>query len=55
MWRIAKDGTNFSVIKTFNQTTDVVNGAYGSVTIGADGKLYGIVSEAQIMKEHCLK
>ena len=44
MWRIAKDGTNFSVIKTFNQTTDVVNGAYGSVTIGADGKLYGIVS-----------
>ncbi len=44
LWRIAKDGTDFSVIEAFSQSIDGVNGAYGSVTVGADGKLYGIAS-----------
>ena len=44
IWRIKKDGEDFSAIKHLSQSADGVNGAYGSVTVGADGKLYGIAS-----------
>jgi uncharacterized repeat protein (TIGR03803 family) len=44
IWKMQRDGSDFSVIKHFNQTAEGVNGAYGSVTAGADGKLYGLAA-----------
>ena len=46
IWRISKSNSidDFFVMKHFNQASESINGAFGSVTIGVDGKLVGMAS-----------
>lgn len=43
IWKLAKDGSSFSLLKTFNLSTEATKGFYGSLVMGADGRLYGTI------------
>jgi|GEM_PF-4496294 len=44
IWKLKKDGSDFSLLRTFNNTTNNENGNTGSLTLGLDGKLYGTIT-----------
>lgn len=41
IWKVKKDGTDFSLLRTMNYAINEENGSNGSLTMGLDGKLYG--------------
>lgn len=44
IWKLKKDGSDFALLRTFNQTANYENGFMGSLTMGFDGKLYAFIS-----------
>lgn len=44
IWKLKKDGSVFTLLRTFNYATNIEMGSFGSLTMGFDGKLYAPIT-----------